>query len=372
MEEVGDSKTRVNSGAEPRTGAAGLSLPWAGLAFVRPPVYHSGDDFSQWLAVYESACSSNNWPDSMKISYLPMALPRDSSLQLAAAEADKTSSFELVVKELRSMLTVHEPHEKLAKFDSRELQAGEKVGEFERALRVLYKAALGSQADPDSDPRYIKKFIGGLPQRWRFQIASKMYRSVSGSHGALAHAQNLEAAEALHGPLLDNRPYFPVAVAQPSSGFDTNTQLQMQVSPLSEVDQLRSRLVKLEQDARQREQDFSTQMGQLTSMMRDLLGELREGRGVARGQCRPTVRRRSRSVARSFSRDRSGSTPRFFCSFCRKHGHTVDRCFARQDMRCFRCDAIGHRASDCQHRVDSDRQPNVGTFRSPAGRGQEN
>ena len=123
-EEKGEvSRNASNSDSD---GARGVA-PFSGLDSICPPVYHSGNDFSQWLVVYESACSANNWPDAPKISYLPMALPRDSPLQLAAAEADKTSSFESVVEELKSMIAVHEPQEKLAKFEARELRVGGRI-----------------------------------------------------------------------------------------------------------------------------------------------------------------------------------------------------------------------------------------------------
>ena len=345
----GDKAVKESHDAD---GPQGLTPSLSGLAFVRPPLYHSGDDFSQWLVVYESACSANNWPDSMRISYLPMALPRDSPLQLAAAEADKTSSFQSVVEELKSMISIHEPQEKLAKFDARELRVGEKVGEYERALRLLYKASLGPNSDPDSDPRYVKKFISGLPQRWRFTIAAKMYKSVAGPHGALAHAQNLETAEALHGPSFEQD-------IRHSTIFS-----QVQASSLTEVDQLRAKIQQLEQDAKDRDTNMQTQISSLTAMMQNLISELREGRGQPRGQCQSTVRRRSRTPSRSFSRGRSNSPSRFFCTFCRRRGHTVDRCFLRQDTRCFKCNMLGHRANDCQRRVDSNRRPNTDTDRT--------
>ena len=322
----------------------GTQLVMSTRCVMRPPVYQPGTDLAQYLLVYERVASANGWSDQQKKNYLIVCFPGGSPLQQACIASPSTQSYEALSLELRQMLSAHMDQVKLAEFQQRTKKETESVGEFERSLRELYLAALGSDATPDSDILYMNRFMEGLPSRWRTVLAREMYKKVPDS---LAHAQRLEAAEKLHGTSIDT--VYPAAWAA-------------SVQSLGSASTDNSRIVQLE-----------AKMDTLTTLMQQLLQvQLSQAQGGrsdrvrSPGECSPA--HQGRPPRRHFSPRvprRSLSRGRLYCSYCRKQGHSIEWCRRLQGTLCESCGKRGHTTQYCQQYVPSRRAPAPGHMTRP-------
>ena len=321
---------------------------------LRPPVYKMGDDLGQYLAIYQRIAEANNWTEEQKKNFLIVSFPNGSVHQSICIMADPGMSFLQLLDELKRMIGVHEPRLKLAQYETRVLREGETVGEYERALRLLYCAAMGQASKPDADPRYLLKFIDGLPIRWRSIISAEMHSSVAGEKGALLHAQRLEAAEKLHVPDNSVSTNFGTisAVPEVSTGVsvfpDVVTQLQKKLDDLTllvqELRQSRSRKNSFRKSRKSRNED--TESSNSEEEQRD----------------------RSRSSTRRFTPSRVQVS----CTYCKKAGHSVDHCRTLKRKICESCGRTGHTTAFCRRGDNSNARPSRYTSRQGSFRQQEN
>ncbi|CAG0888580.1 unnamed protein product [Darwinula stevensoni] len=147
----------------------------------------------------------------------------------------------------------------------------------------------------------------GLPVRWKAVIACEMYTKVADS---LAHAQQLETAERLHGSVGD--PVYSPAWAA-SAQIKTHA-----FTDENRISQLEDKLDIL-----------TTLMQQLLQVQIDEAQGDRSGWGGNTGECSSAHRGRSphrRFTPRAPVGGRSKSNDRTVCGFCKRSGHSVRFC----------------------------------------------
>lgn len=319
---------------------------------LRPPVYKMGDDLGQFLTVYQRIADANQWSEEQRKNFLIVSFPNGSIHQSICIMADPGKTFSQLIDELKRMVSAHEPRLKLAQYETRVMRDGETVGEYEKSLRLLYHAAIGQASDPDSDPRYVTKFIDGLPNRWRTLVSAEMRDSVLGDNGALSHAQRLEASEKLHVPTepLGTSQFFPISAAQAQSASGAGGSV---FSP--DISQLQMKL-----DA-------------LTVLVQDLINrpsrrDRFDPRRRSDSRSSSEEERRARDRSHAVRRRQSTSRSRATCGYCKKPGHTLEACWALQRKNCQKCGKSGHTTTFCQRRDSSCGRPKP----RQATRNQEN
>lgn len=315
--------------------------------FLSTVFYKAGDDLTQYLSIYQRIAEANEWTEEQKKNFLIVSFPNGSVHQSICLMADPSKTFSQLVDELKRMISAHEPRLKLAQYETRVLREGETVGEYEKSLRLLYHAAMGEASTPDTDPRYLMKFIDGLPVRWRSTISTEMHHSIGGENGALLHAQRLEAAEKLHEPDKSKSGTI-MTVPEASAGVSAS-----EISVLQKkLDDLTVLVQELWEDRSRRRK---------TRRSRDTESSSSDEERRERGRSRMAQRR-------------SPSRGRVSCSYCKKPGHTVDECRTLKRKVCDNCRRTGHTTVFCRKRGSSRDRPSSYTSRrgSLSPRNQEN
>lgn len=308
---------------------------------MRPPPYQSNSNLSSYLDLYTKIADANGWNEAQRRNYLILCFPEGSAFQTVCLSA--TSSFDDLKAELKGIFTSHESHTRFSEYESRVFRDGEKVGEYERALRHLYQTVVGP--NPEVDKQYLRKFISGLPIRWRGKINEHLYEDLA---QALAHAQRLEAAEACQYAYPEPFVCTPSMHGAAAVALAAPTLLSPSTSSPTVANEV---------------QELRQEVAELRLLLKDLLKSGQRSRhhrssSSSSSDSRRSHRSRQRSHyssrPKSSGPHRSKSSGPEICPFCKKEGHTLVDCYTRKNWTCKRCHQKGHSSRFCRKPSKSD------------------